>query len=239
MDITTFSTETTGLLFPRSMSVKISDWLDLLVKAKILRSSFLAEQVQGAGPPLINSTCPDCGLLSAYFPTNKSIAWSFLTGDIVGSVALADGIVFFGTQNGNFYGISTSNGDVLFNSSLPVGIWGGVTVADGYLITGTSASSPSISNGAALGVYAYSLNPSVSTTFSSSTSVTSSSSTRSSTSQTIPVVWALAAVSITLIVGVLLGFLVRKSSNYEKKESDASIRNVLKVGVGLAAALAQ
>ena len=135
--------------------------------------------VQASGIPPVNSSCPECGVISAYYPTNNSVSWSHLTGDIVGSVALVNGVVFFGDQNGNLYGLSTSNGSTLFNATLPAGIWGGVTVADGYLITGTSASGPGMSNVAALGVYAYSLNPSAPTTtfstFTSNSSATSSS----------------------------------------------------------------
>jgi len=173
---------------------------------------------QGAGNTSANFTCPGCGVLSAYFPTNKSVSWSLETTDIVGSVALADGVVFFGTQTGNLYGVSTSSGKVLLNSSLPVGIWSGVTVADGYLITGTSASSPSISNGAALGVYAYALNSTTRTTFSSSTGFASSSSAELSNSPTILVVWALTATAVALMLGVTLGFLVRRPSSNEKKK---------------------
>ena len=183
MDITIFSIEQTGLSFQRFMRVRLLVWQALWAKAQIWKFSFLAELPKARVTPRQISHAQDAESFLPTFPTNKSVAWSLQTGDIVGSVALADGVVFFGTQDGNLYGVSTSDGKVLLNDSLPVGIWGGVTVADGYLITGASASAPGISNGAALGVYAYSLNSSARTTFSSSASanIGSSSSTRSST----------------------------------------------------------
>ena len=87
MDTTIFSIEQTGLSFQRFMQVRLLVWLASWAKARIWKFSFLGRTAQGAGDTSSNFTCPGCGVLSAYFPENKSIAWTLQTGDIVGSVA--------------------------------------------------------------------------------------------------------------------------------------------------------
>jgi hypothetical protein len=88
------------------------------------------------------------GILGALTPSNNDIQWSFKTpGNLIGSVAVIPGAVLFGDTDGNMYVFSTS-GEQLFAQALPSGIYGGITVAEGYVFVPTAY-------GSVNGVYAF------------------------------------------------------------------------------------
>jgi outer membrane protein assembly factor BamB len=129
--------------------------------------------------------------VSALFPGNLTIPWAADEGhQVVGAVALSQGLVFFGDEAGNLDAVSMATGQELFGTVLPFGIWGGVTIASGYLLTGTYGSAMNSTNKAEVGVYAYSLSsdtsiclyPTLTTT--ASNTLTSSSSTLQSSNTT-------------------------------------------------------
>jgi outer membrane protein assembly factor BamB len=128
---------------------------------------------------------PTYNSVSALFPKNLTKPWVVEGHKVVGSVALSQGLVFFGDEAGNLEALSMANGQELFGVKLPFGIWGGVTVASGYLLSGTYATAEQVNstNRAEVGVYAYTLGPDTSTcsyptlTTTTSKSVISSSTT--------------------------------------------------------------
>jgi outer membrane protein assembly factor BamB len=186
---------------------------------------------------------PTYDYIIALFPGNLTKPWMAEGIQVVGSVALSQGLVFFGDTAGNLEALSMASGQELFGVKLPVGIWGSVTVASGYLLTGTSELNIGedmlvSANQTGFGVYAYSLGqdtsvcnyPALTTTTSASatavTSVYSSTTTQAPvTSQTtgssksaqggVPEFpYQVAAVTI-LTVGVVVSYLAfgRRPSN--------------------------
>jgi polyvinyl alcohol dehydrogenase (cytochrome) len=102
--------------------------------------------------PAINgiSTSGCCGVLSALRPGFGSIAWNFTTpGAIVGSTAEVSGAVLFGDNKGNLYVVDAKTGKKLFNTTLPSGIYSGVTPAEGHVFASVAF------NSTGNGVYAF------------------------------------------------------------------------------------
>jgi len=94
------------------------------------------------------------GVVEALIPSTDTTAWKFHTpGSMIGSVAVAPGVVTFGDALGNLYALSTANGGVLWQTRLPFSIEGGVTIAEGHVLVGNIDTSGSSSTG--LGIYAY------------------------------------------------------------------------------------
>lgn len=98
------------------------------------------------------------GVLEALKTASGKYPWYFSTpGQVDGSVALVPGAVLFGDSVGNLYALATSNGAKLFHTNLPnlpsgYGIYGGVTVAEGFVLVGDFTISSSGNSG---GVYAF------------------------------------------------------------------------------------
>ena len=93
------------------------------------------------------------GVVEALIPSTNTVAWTFRTvGSMIGSVAVAPGVVVFGDTSGNLYAVSTAGGTELWHTVLPYPIDGGVTIAEGYVLVGdfNGGSAPT-----GLGVYAY------------------------------------------------------------------------------------
>ncbi|HUI01142.1 MAG TPA: PQQ-binding-like beta-propeller repeat protein [Nitrososphaerales archaeon] len=94
------------------------------------------------------------GVVEALVPSTSTIAWKFLTpGNMLGSVALAPGLVIFGDAFGNVYALSTSNGKALWQTKLPYSVEGGVTIAEGHVLVGDFDNGGSSPTG--LGLFAY------------------------------------------------------------------------------------
>lgn len=85
-----------------------------------------------------------CGALVSLNPSHGRVAW-YVTVDanVIGSVALVPGAVFFGDAKGNVYGLSTAaGGPTLFHVQLPDAIEAGVTPAEGHLFVATTQGDP-------------------------------------------------------------------------------------------------
>ncbi len=105
------------------------------------------------GHPDFTNTSICCGALDAFVPSANNFAWKFKTlGNIVGSVAVIPGAVLTGDIKGNLYALSVRNGSVLWQTSLPAPILGGVSVAGGYVLVPTSFNNDT----STIGVYAFS-----------------------------------------------------------------------------------
>ena len=100
--------------------------------------------------------------VTAFFPRNQTDSWSAPQGSqVIGAIALSKGVVFFGDEAGDVEALSMKNGQGLFATRLPFGIWGGVTVASDYLLVPSYAAGGQLNstNRSQLGVYAYSIRP--------------------------------------------------------------------------------
>lgn len=87
-------------------------------------------------------------------PATSTAAWKFHTpGNMIGSVALAPGVVIFGDSLGNVYALSTANGGKLWQTRVPFGVEGGVTIAEGHVLLGNFENGGSALSG--LGLYSY------------------------------------------------------------------------------------
>lgn len=98
--------------------------------------------------------CTNCrGVVEALFPSNGTVAWKhYTTGQLIGSVAIAPGVVFVGDTHGVLYAISTASNATLYRLSLPHGIIdSGITVAEGHVLFGVYGETNGSSG---LGVYA-------------------------------------------------------------------------------------
>ena len=130
-----------------------------------------------------NATTAKNGVLVAFYPSNyisNGIAWKFVTPSaLTGSVAVVPGAVLFGDGYGNLYALNWTDGNVLFNSTLKSSIAGGVSVGDGHLLVGTVFGSSNT------GVYALSLNSSITNAVITPATTVSTTSTSVSTT-TIP-----------------------------------------------------
>jgi polyvinyl alcohol dehydrogenase (cytochrome) len=94
------------------------------------------------------------GVVEALIPSSDTSAWKFHTpGSMLGSVAVAPGVVIFGDSLGNLYALSTATGSKLWQTRLPFSIEGGVTTAEGYVLVGNFDNGGSSPTG--LGLYAY------------------------------------------------------------------------------------
>lgn len=126
--------------------------------------------------------------LTAFFPGNQTDSWSAPRGSqVIGSIALSQGTVFFGDEAGNIEALSTRDGQELFAARIPFGIWGGVTVASGYLLVPSYATGGQLNstNRSELGVYAYSIHPTArACIYPSAVTTSPTSASRSSTSST-------------------------------------------------------
>jgi polyvinyl alcohol dehydrogenase (cytochrome) len=94
------------------------------------------------------------GVVEALIPSSGTTAWKFHTpGTMLGSVAVAPGVVIFGDSLGNLYAVSTTSGAKLWQRALPFSVEGGVTIAEGYVLVGDfDNGGPALSG---LGLYAY------------------------------------------------------------------------------------
>ena len=131
------------------------------------------------------------GGVQAFAPSDSaSPLWTVRTSGIMdgSEVALVPGAVLVGDGGGNLYAFNMSNGKTLLSEKLPnlpsgYGVYGGVSVAEGFVLVGdydyVLKESSSADSG---GVYAFSLPSTGTTTTSSSTGSTSSSSYAISTS---------------------------------------------------------
>jgi polyvinyl alcohol dehydrogenase (cytochrome) len=101
------------------------------------------------------NSATNTGLVSAYLPSNDTAAWSFASiGRLEGSVTLVPGAVLFGSVTGNLYALSSMSGSVLFSTTIPYQIGGGVTVAEGHVLVGDFVANPTVTN-PKLGLYAF------------------------------------------------------------------------------------
>jgi len=145
----------------------------------------------------------DQGLLAALFPASGTYAWKDTTASyLLGSVAIAPGVVFAGDGGGYLYAVSSVDGSILYKTRVFGALVGGITVAEGCVLFGNYAY-PTVDS--RLGVYVFAPATPVTSTSSTSTTSTSSTSstttTSSSTSNTYGVVsasWGYAPTSIAL-----------------------------------------
>jgi polyvinyl alcohol dehydrogenase (cytochrome) len=97
-----------------------------------------------------NYSC--CGIVDAVNSTASKLDWQFFVpANIRGSVTVIPGAVLFGDNSGDFYAVSTANGDQLFYSNFKNSIASGITVAEGYVLVPTSL----YGNPSSMGLYAF------------------------------------------------------------------------------------
>jgi polyvinyl alcohol dehydrogenase (cytochrome) len=115
----------------------------------------------------INTTTGCCGIFADLQVSTGTFLWMDgqpgssvkIPGKVIGSVALAPGIVVFGDDMGNLFFLSSTNGAVLRQVTLPSGINGGVTIAEGHVVVGVSKCVPLCQFQTGQGVYAYDVLP--------------------------------------------------------------------------------
>ncbi len=103
--------------------------------------------------PDISDPAVCCGDVVALDPVNHAVVWtSPARANVIGSVAAVPGAILYGDAMGDLYAVSSSSGQVLFQTRLGGPIEAGVTVAEGHVLvpTGVPGHSPN-----SFGVYAF------------------------------------------------------------------------------------
>ena len=79
------------------------------------------------------------GQLTAYALKNGKKLWSFESGKrIVGTPAVSEGIVVFGSADRHIYGLNAKDGSLLWTVEAAEPVLGAVTIADGRAYIGAS-----------------------------------------------------------------------------------------------------
>jgi outer membrane protein assembly factor BamB len=101
-----------------------------------------------------------CGSLAAIDLISGTVKWSVtVQAEVVGSVALAPGVVVFGDNAGKLHALSTTTGATIVEKQLAASIESGVTLAEDHLFVTTSQGDPAFPDPtkpkSALGLYAF------------------------------------------------------------------------------------
>jgi outer membrane protein assembly factor BamB len=84
-----------------------------------------------------------CGGVTAINPQTSAILWKAeAKSQVIGSVALARGVVFYGDSKGNLTALAGADGKVVWHQDLDASIQAGVTIADGRVFVGTARGNP-------------------------------------------------------------------------------------------------
>ncbi len=130
----------------------------------------------------------------AYFPATNTFGWQIAAKHMTGSVAIIPGAVLYSAGK-NFYARAISNGATLFTGATSVGINGGISVAEGYVLVPFGGGTPVGGSTTTGGVEA--LSPSSGATSTSTTSTVTTTTTSMTTATTFTTTSATTTVTVS------------------------------------------